>query len=145
MDVSGFREELGNLFTERADELGAETQLALLERDELRSLSRRTTDERERASITDQRAAVRERLHYLTTSLSETVQLMDELDLETAQYQDLLIRATGEVTADILDPDVAASLLRTVWQSTKSWLVSTAPQFAFKLVLFFFIHGLFWF
>lgn len=139
LDVSGLREELGDLLTERADELGAETQLALSERDELRSLSRRTTDESERASITDQRSAVRERLHYLTTSLSETVQLMDELDLDTAQYRDLLIRATGNITTDILDPDVAASLLRTVWESTKSWLVSTAPQFAFKLVLFFFI------
>ena len=81
-------------------------------------------------------AAVRERLHYLTTSLDETTQLMDELDLDTASYRELLIRATGNVTTDILDPDVAASLLQTLWQSTTDWLVSTAPQFAFKLVLF---------
>jgi len=135
-DVGDEVAELGTLFTQHAEELGAELQLALGERDELRDLSRRTTNETERASITDQRAAVRERLHYLTTSLDETTHLMDALELETASYRDLLIQATGTVTTDILDPDVAASVLRTLWRSTTEWLASNVPQFLFRFVLF---------
>ena len=34
------------------------------------------------------------------------------------------------------DPDVAASVLRTLWRSTTAWLASNVPQFLFRLVLF---------
>jgi small conductance mechanosensitive channel len=72
----------------------------------------------------------------MTTSLSATVALMDGRSLGTAEYKQLLIQATGEVTTDIFDVEVAFGLLRRGWDAIREWFLTHAPQFVFRLLLF---------
>jgi small conductance mechanosensitive channel len=61
---------------------------------------------------------------------------MDRLELPSAEYEELLIRATGQITTDILDKDVAFSLFGRWMEGIKTWLVNSGPAIFFKILVF---------
>jgi small conductance mechanosensitive channel len=91
-----------------------------------------------------ERRALRERLLGATGPLQRNIDLMELRELETSEFKQLLIRATGNVTTDILDSDVALGLARQAWQRSVDWLAEKGPQLVFNLVLFLLIVGIFW-
>jgi len=64
------------------------------------------------------------------------VDLMDQRDIEAAEYKQLLIQATGQVTTDVLDINVALGLLRQGWTAMTTWALSRAPQLVMNVLLF---------
>jgi small conductance mechanosensitive channel len=76
------------------------------------------------------------KLTRTTRSLQAVVDVMKRLDLESAQYTQLLIRATGDITGDIFDTEVAFGLLQQWMDNLKNWAVDNGPRMIFKFLLF---------
>ncbi|MCR9095781.1 MAG: mechanosensitive ion channel [bacterium] len=76
------------------------------------------------------------RLESVTTSFGETLGIMGDYDLETAEYRQLLIETTGELSGDILDGDVVVRLLRDASDRAGAWFREKGPDVAFDLLLF---------
>jgi len=87
---------------------------------------------------------VDEELDAAASSLWTTCDVMDELDLATAEYRTVLIRGTGEITGDVLDVDVVIGLLNDGVDFLGHWLDRRGPPLLARLALFVAIVALFW-
>ncbi len=83
----------------------------------------------------EQKRVLDARVSRATEALQVTAGLMDERSLETTSYRRLLIQATGNITQDILDADVAVGLISEWMDSLGDWFRQNAPSLAFKLIL----------
>lgn len=88
--------------------------------------------------------ALRARFASDTEELAAELALMDRLELETAEYKQLLIAATGEITSDVFDAEVARGLLASWADGVRESLVENGPAFLFKTLLFALVIGGFW-
>nr|WP_077675475.1 mechanosensitive ion channel domain-containing protein [Salinivibrio proteolyticus] len=77
-----------------------------------------------------------QRLTIATDSLKRTYQIADELGIETAEYKRQLFGVTGNITQDILDVDVAYSILSHWSANALNWAEDNAPQLVFQLIIF---------
>ncbi|OOE53519.1 mechanosensitive ion channel family protein [Salinivibrio kushneri] len=77
-----------------------------------------------------------QRLTIATDGLKRTYQLADQLGIETAEYKRQLFGVTGNITQDILDVDVAYSILSHWSANALKWAEDNAPQLVFQLIIF---------
>lgn len=77
-----------------------------------------------------------QRLTIATDGLKRTYQLADQLGIETAEYKRQLFGVTGNITQDILDVDVAYSILSHWSENALNWAEDNAPQLIFQLIIF---------
>ena len=94
-----------------------------------------TTDEAESKRIQDEIARNQARLDRRTKSLQQIITLMDARKLPTAEYRQLLIATTGEITTAIFDREVATGLIQEAWTAAEEWVVASGPSLIFKLIL----------
>jgi small conductance mechanosensitive channel len=127
MDASGEVAFLESALEARGEEVSARLALS---RDLRRNLNSETDPAGEQQRVLDARIA------RATEALQVTAGLMDERGLETSAYRRLLIQATGNITEDILDADVALGLISGWMESIQEWFRQNAPSVAFKLILF---------
>lgn len=101
-------------------------QIAQLNRDRLddqiRDSRRAGSDPAEIAGLRAQQQAAAQRIQGITASLSSTAGLLAQRGYPTANYRQIVIRATGEVTADILDPQVLLGLIQGIAEDIWIWL-----------------------
>ncbi len=147
VNIAGFKASLGldvgadydyvdPLLTIRADRLTSEARVAL---DAVRDLSQRLQgagDESQARSIQVELTAAQERLHAATSGLATLVELLDRRDIAASEYKQVLIRATGRITTDVLDVAVARGLIRQAWNSGTAWLFDHVPQMLFHVFMF---------
>ncbi len=147
VNIAGFKASLGldvgadydyvdPLLTIRADRLTSEARVAL---DAVRDLSQRLQgagDESQARSIQVELTAAQERLHAATSGLATLVELLDRRDIAASEYKQVLIRATGRITTDVLDVAVARGLIRQAWNSGTAWLFDHVPQMLFNVFMF---------
>lgn len=81
-------------------------------------------------------ATQKRRRDGLVTQLRSVIELLDGLDRDVATYRTLLFDSTGEVTTDLLDSEVAASLTQRWMDQAWDWLVSEGPSVLVKLLVF---------
>lgn len=68
-------------------------------------------------------------------SLRATIRLLDKFGLDSAVHKQALISLTGELSDDILNPEVLTRLVGD-WSNTLfDWLKSSAPSMVFKLLV----------
>jgi len=129
---------LTEILQKRADTLAGEIQLNLNER---KTISQRMAGlpEEERKALEPEHRASDEQVRALSANLSATVKLMEESGLETSEYKQLLIEATGEITEDIFEADVAFSLLQRWTANARDWAIEEGPALVFKLLVVIFI------
>lgn len=80
---------------------------------------------------TQQTALLGERVE----SLRALSTLLEQRGVSAAEYRQLIIEATGKVTVDIFNREVATGLFQDAWKRTKSWLSENAPGIVFNLIL----------
>jgi small conductance mechanosensitive channel len=95
------------------------------------------------STLLAQAAALEEKYNAISLELGQSVSLMRKLDLETSKYQQVLIEATGELTADVLDSDVALGLIDSWTRRVRDQIHDNGPQLLFKALIFLLILGLF--
>jgi len=103
-------------------------QIAVAERnrlrDRIRSAERANAPESEIRDLRLRLTAIETRIEGVASDMVATSDRLKARGFETAAYRELLIRSTGEVTGDVLDPQVFLRLVRgffaDTWQSLKS-------------------------
>ena len=88
--------------------------------------------------------AVRTELEFVAASLSRTCDVMEEIGLETAEHRQLIIQATGEITSDVLDTEVAAGLIEQALEGLRGWVRRSGPTLLARMGVFLSILALFW-
>jgi small conductance mechanosensitive channel len=63
--------------------------------------------------------------------------MMETLDLDTADYQQLLFQVTGEITTGLFSRDVLGGLMKSWGQTTMEWIGAKGPSLILKVFLFF--------
>lgn len=74
-----------------------------------------------------------------TSSLKSIVSMMQLFELETTEYSQLLVRATGTISEQTLDTKVLAGLFEQWMEDTKRWLIDHASGFIVKMFTIIFI------
>jgi small conductance mechanosensitive channel len=84
-----------------------------------------------------------ERKTGLTKSLSDSVSMMKQLGLETSEYGQQLVLATGAIDEQLLDVDVVAGLFEQWLDSSEKWVIEHATFLFVKLMTIIFILFIF--
>jgi small conductance mechanosensitive channel len=72
------------------------------------------------------------------------VSLMDKYGLETAELKQGIISATGKLSQDVLNKDVASGLIQDWLESVAEWLRTNGAAVVFQALMFFLILFAFW-
>ena len=133
LDVSEERAYLVERLSERAEKTGGRIEVTL---EKIKDLRTRTKEDPDNAEIKTKLSSAQEKMERAVSSLTETIGVLEDLGRETAEYKQLLIQATGDITTDIFDTKVAFGLLQEWLQDIKTWAVENGPRLLFKVVLF---------
>jgi small conductance mechanosensitive channel len=90
-------------------------------------------------------ASLKGKRDALAESQRSNVRLMDEYGLETAELKQGIISATGKISQDILNKDVASGLVEQWVANATDWLRSNGAALFFQVVTFLLILVAFWF
>jgi small conductance mechanosensitive channel len=136
LDASEETSYLSKILSNRAEILAGQIKLSLEEIKASKTLAKENPDNAEyMASL----RAAEAKLKRTTQSLQATVDVMKKTDLESAQYKQLLVQTTGDITGDIFEAEVALGLLQQWIDNGKTWAVNNGPRLTFKVLLFLFI------
>jgi small conductance mechanosensitive channel len=135
------RKQLRRRANERASMLAGRVELLWARRREAQQVAERSVDD---AALQSQVRAANEELDAAATSLWAICDVMDDLGLETAKHRQVLIRATGEITGDVLDFDVLTGLFDEGVDSLSKWLDRRGPPLLARATLFSAILAFFW-
>jgi small conductance mechanosensitive channel len=127
------RSSLAEDLSDRAEIVAGQIKLTL---EQVAGLQVRLNKDADNAALQDELTAAEHKLDRTTKSMTAMVQIMDELDLDTADYKQLLITATGDITGDIFDTEVALGLFEQWMGGIREWAVENGPRFLFKAFLF---------
>jgi small conductance mechanosensitive channel len=141
LDATWASSDLSERLSERARLQAARIELTLQQEQELSERSANYPDE---AEIKAQQAALEARRKMLIASLGRLIKGLVALELDASAYQQLVITATGEVTADIFRREVAIGLFDSWLESARKWMKENGPQALFKGLLFVLIVAVAW-
>ncbi len=79
------------------------------------------------------------RLTHTASELDRITRRMNQLDLDTTQYREMLVTATGDITTDIFNFKVIGNMMAKWWQKTIEAIADFGPTTLFRLLLFLFI------
>ena len=133
IDPGFARNDLRERLSTRADRLAGRIQLTV---DKLAALTTRLVDAPDDEGIQADIRLIERRQKTAVAAMTVTVAMMDRVDLDSTAYRQLVIRATGEVTADVFRGKVAVGLVQEGIDSLKSWLLDVGPAFLVKLFFF---------
>ncbi len=140
MDAAPEREALEESLTRAAETVARRLEYQMERRSRLQEqVAERPEDEELRLQLT----SIEARRERTVRTLEASIRLLERLQLPAAEYQQLLIRTTGEVTADILDTEVALGLVEQWLERAQDWIAESGPNLGFKVVLFVVILALF--
>jgi len=88
--------------------------------------------------------ALKKRRDLLADSQRLNVSLMDEYGLETSELRQGIISATGKLSEDVLDKDVAVGLIEEWVDGAVDWLGANGASIVFQVLIFLLILLAFW-
>jgi small conductance mechanosensitive channel len=90
----------------------------------------------QKADIQTRLASLAEGLDRAQETLEATIDLMKSRGLETEELQQVLVESEGTVSADILNPRVAARVLERAWDRVTETVISQGPQWLLAAITF---------
>ncbi len=133
LDASKETSYLTERLSKRAEILAGQIKLTLEQIKNAKGVAEKNPDN---AAFQATLQAEEAKLDHSTQSLQAVVDMMKRIDLESAQYTQLLIQATGDITGDIFNSEVAFGLLQQWMENLKAWAVDNGPRMIFKFLLF---------
>ena len=133
MSADEEREYVAGILEDRAAIAGERVTLSL---EQISGLKQRLEEKPDDPDLTAELAAAEAKRDTNQENLTATIEMMNRLDLETTEYQKLLIQATGQITTDILDTKVAVGLFGQWLAGLRDWAVDNGPRVIFKAFLF---------
>jgi small conductance mechanosensitive channel len=141
LDTDDFRAWLVQSLTQGADSLAGALELAA---ENTATTRARLADVPEDTTLQARLRMADARRDGAAKSLSETIALMRRIDLPTTRYQQVLIQATGDITTDVLDTNVALGLAGQWLVSLKEWALERGPELLFRAIVFGLVLLVFW-
>ncbi|MFZ1864083.1 MAG: mechanosensitive ion channel domain-containing protein [Polyangiales bacterium] len=89
-------------------------------------------------------AALKKSRDILAETQRLNVSLMDKYGLETAQLKQAIISATGKLSQDVLNKDVASGLVQDWFENAGDSLRTNGPALVFQAIVFLLILFAFW-
>ena len=123
---------LDSALTERAQYLAAQVERALDLQSDLED--RRLKPGGDTVTINAGLAVLEERILGRTTSLQAMVGLMGSREMETSEFRQLLLRATGDLGTEILDPEVVGGLISDWWMAVLQWFEDNGGTIVVQLL-----------
>ena len=133
LDTGAEKELLKAFLTDRATLLAGRIELT---REDLAVIGRRLEATPEDAALLSDFEVTRQRLDGHVENLDSTAGMMESLEMDTADYRQLLFEVTGEITTGLMSRDVLAGLLSTWTGNALDWVTTNGPGIFFKIVLF---------
>jgi len=131
VDVAGEWERLDAFLVDKAEHKVGRLEVAASERTRLHErveIARRTgAPETELTDLQRRMSAAETRVDAIGASLRVTNRLLGRRGFETEAFREALIRSTGEVTGDVLDPRVFVRLVRGLVGRIWDWLRDVTP------------------
>jgi small conductance mechanosensitive channel len=90
-------------------------------------------------NLTNWLNAAQTRVQMTAKLMQDMVSLMNLLGMETRQHRQQVLTATGEITTDVLDVGIVASLISQWGKTSLDLLRSEGPRLIFRLLLVMFI------
>jgi len=138
-DVSGQWSSFEHFLRERAESQLGRLRIAIAARERLRRRIQESeqagAEESEIAESRTLLAIAEGRVAGIAVSLGSTIDLLRRRGFETIEYRQQIIRATGKVTGDVLDPRVTVGLLREAVGDLWRWIRGTAPTAFVRLAI----------
>lgn len=134
VDTTRSGARLDELLEERAAERAGAVRVTRKRLADLRRQAASAQDEeakRINALVSQQSILLEERVE----SLQMLSDMLEQREVSSSEYRQLIIEATGKMTVDIFDREVAAGLLQQGWKRTKVWLETNGPSILFNLVV----------
>jgi small conductance mechanosensitive channel len=133
LDASKERAYLERSMTDRASRLAERVKIAQEQKTGVEGMLKETPDD---AGLKLELDAATIRLDGTIANLASTIEVMQRLDLDTADLQTQLIQATGDLSTDILDTEVALSLVGKWISSARQWVADNGATLIFKAAVF---------
>jgi len=133
LDTVAERGFLESFLQERAALLAGRIELA---REHLTAFERRTRASSDDSGLAAELDLDRQRLDGQIANLDAIAGIMESLEMDTADYRQLLFEETGEVTIGLMSGDVIAGLFSTWTDKTVDWITTSGPRIFFKTNLF---------
>jgi len=114
-------------------------QIAIVSRnrldDQIKEAQRAGAGESEIVDLRVRRQAAEQRMQGIAATITATADMLAQRGYETAQYRQIVIRATGDVTADILNPQVFIGLAKDVGAGVWDWTKTNGPNILVQLLI----------
>jgi len=133
VDATGLQSYFEETLDARTGRVAARIELAVQQISDAQSRVDATPGD---AATNAELLAAQEKLDGNIANLSAAIAMLKEVDVNTAEYQKLLIRATGDITTDIFDSEVALGLFAQWIDGLRQWLVDNGPALLFKVLVF---------
>ncbi len=134
LDASAETKYLDELLQTRAQNLKSRIELVSSEIKAETDLLAKASEE-EKKTIEAKIKSLEEKKATSATSLRATIDVMAKRELNTAEYSQLLISATGEITGDILDTEVAMGLAQQWMEIAAEWAMENGPGILVKVIV----------
>jgi len=134
LDGSADGEYLDEVLQTRAQNLKSRIERVATDIKSQSSLLAKAPEE-EKKAIEAKLKALEEKKAANAASLRATVDVMAKRELNTAEYSQLLISATGEITGDILDTEVAMGLAQQWMERIGEWAMENGPGLLVKVIV----------
>ena len=139
LDAARFWDPLDSFMVNRVEANVGRLHLAMADRTRMRQavrqMGRTGAPEGELLTARTRLQGAESRVQALVASLHRQADLLDRRGRETAQYRQLLIRATGEVTGDILNPQVFFGLVQDFLSGLWIWIKDNGPTLLTRLLI----------
>lgn len=133
IDTSEDEAALKEVLLERASNVSVFLEISLDDVTGLRAGVDALPDDAElRAKV----AIAENRVQETAAALERIVAMMSQMDLDTTEYQQQLLTATGAITTDVLNFKIIGNLLSRWGQSIVSVITDDGPTFVFRLGIF---------
>ncbi|MGF1465078.1 MAG: mechanosensitive ion channel domain-containing protein [Sandaracinaceae bacterium] len=137
VDTEETRRTVLEALDDRASAVAARLRLSLTRRELLAS---RATEAPDDESLANARAALAARVESQAETLRTVVDRIADLDgegtVQLSDYRTLLLDASGEITTDLLDGQVAVGLTQRWLEQAQDWFAEQGPTVLFKVLLF---------
>ena len=133
IDVSAEQERIREELAARAQSLSI---LLELTQEDIARLEAAQSLKPDDADIAAMVTVMDQRSDFVAGQLDRNIRLLERLDVASPEYKKQVLAATGEVTTDILEPDVAFGLIGDWLAGVGDWFVERGPTLLLKLLLF---------
>lgn len=131
-DASPSQKFIVEILPKRLKALASNVRLSVEKRNQLARTSKFNEPDVE---TQNKKLLVQEKLDFDTQGLHQMIPIAEQHNINVSEYHSLLVKSTGEISADLFDKEVILVLIEEWWLETKYYIRNNAINFVLKLFI----------